>query len=559
MLTGRIGLDWMIVAVLAFVGWHAPQLGTGWLIKIETYLGRFAGHRRLAIAVIFLLPILIRLSLLPLLPLQPPYIHDEYSYLLGADTFSHGRLTNPAHPMWMFFDTFHVLQQPTYASKYPPAQAAVLALGELLGHPWMGVLLSMGAMCAAYLWMLQGWLPARWALLGSILVLTRFAIFSYWMNSYWGGGVAALGGALVMGAVPRILRKPQLRDAVVLGLGAGILANSRPLEGFILCVPVAILILHRVVQQRGSSLRRMLLRVVLPATAVIIFAASFTLYYNWRVTTDPFLFPHVLNSKTYETVPMFVWEELKPPRTYMNPQFDVFYNTFERKAIPRNWEQRQYISLQKLRWSYDFFLGPALILPFAALWPVFASSRTRFLILQILFCLTGALAVIWFLPHYLAPVMATLFIILVQALRYLRTWQSAGRSVGIGLTRAVVISALLMPLLPVDMNTRARFGPFAQSPGNWERERITRDLEGTPEDHLVIVRYSRTRHNVHQEWVYNRADIDRAKIVWAREIPGMSSQPLLNYFKGRKFWLVEPEADPVQIKPYIELPSHKYE
>jgi hypothetical protein len=135
--------------------------------------------------------------------------------------------------------------------------------------------------------MLQGWLPAEWALLGGLLAVARLAVFSYWANNYGGGAVAAAGGALLLGGLPRALRTQRPRDALVMGAGLAILANSRPYEGFLLSLPVAVAFLGWLFSRRGHELRRAALRVALPLTLALAASALGTGFYFWRVTGSP--------------------------------------------------------------------------------------------------------------------------------------------------------------------------------------------------------------------------------------------------------------------------------
>jgi hypothetical protein len=84
---------------------------------------------------------------------------------------------------------------------------------------------------------------------------------------------------------------------------------------------------------------------------------------------------------------------------------------------------------------------------------------------------------------------------------------------------------------------------------NIDRARLLTELREELGPHLVVVRY-RPDHEVLEEWVYNEADIDGSKVVWARDMGTAKNQELIDYYKDRRMWLLEPDEKPVRVTTY---------
>jgi len=543
----------LVIPLAAF----APRIDIPWLRAAESKFSRFARRRLLAVVTVGLLALAVRAAILPFEPIPVPGTHDEFSYLLAADTFAHGRLTNPTHPLWPHFESFHIIQQPSYQSMYPIAQSLLMALGKvIMGHPWWGVWLMTGLFCSALCWMLQAWLPPQWALLGGLLAVIRIAWFSYWMNSYFGGSAAGVGGALLLGALPRIIRSQRIGHTLLFGVGVALLANSRPNEGLFITLGALLVIAVWIVERRPPA-RVVLGRIGLPfglVMALMILAMGF---YFWRVTGNPLRMPYQVDRAQYATAPLYLFLRPQPEPQHNHVVMRDFYrwelDTFERTRSVRGVFIR---TAGKLITLWLFFFGPALSLPLIMLPRVLRDKRLRLLLLAAAVGSIGLLITPWFNAHYAAPMAGVIYAVLLQGLRHLRFCRWRGRETGLMLARAVpLICIVLVPIrlaaapLHIETTTDWRASWCCGQPGLRDRAELLGGLQDLPGRQLVIVRY-KPDHDFHTEWVYNEADIDNAKVVWAREMSGPENEKLINYFSDRKVWLLEADETPPRLTPY---------
>src|SRR5438477_10764091 len=301
--------------------------------------------------------------------------------------------------------------------------------------------------------MLPAWLPPEWALLGGLLAVLQFATFSYWANSYWGGAVAAIGGALVVGALPRIKRSYRVRDAVLMGIGLIILANSRPYEGFLLSIPVSVVLFAWVLHRHGPPLRVRFSRVVLPPCLVLAVAAAGMGFYCWRVTGSPVRMPYQVERETCAVAPYFIWKSMgSQPPVYRSEMVRSLYATAEvgRYTLARTKLGFLYLTLQKLLWLWRFYIGVALsipilmlpvVLPYGFSWR-HLSEKSRFLLLVFVSSAVGWALCIYFEPHYAAPLTGVIFGLVLLAMRRLYSWQCWGKPAGVFMVR--IIPAILV-------------------------------------------------------------------------------------------------------------------
>jgi len=553
--------DWNLLEI-------ALIAATFWAVKIEVFkeawksphVSPFENPRRLGltklgkrpwlIALLLVLGTLtVRLALLPWMPHPVPVVADEFSHLLLADTLRHGRLANPPHPLWQFFESIHIIPLPHYASNYFPGHAAVLAAGWILaGDPWIGVLAECALFLAILYWMLRGWMPPGLALFGTLLGCLRFGIASYWTNSFYGGFLPAAGGALVAGAFPRLRRRATFSQGCVFGAGLAILILTRPFEGFFFsAVWTAVLIWD--FRKRAASIAK----VGVPALILAGLAAAGVGIYLKHVTGSPLVTAYQISEQIYGWPIGLPWTHPPEHIEFRHPELATHYEyelgDHEQVSNPLNFLEYLMFRLQAY---WRFFLGPLLTLPLLMAPRVW--RRRPMLILGA----AGGVFVILIegtaLPHYFAPATGVMIALVVECCRYFRFDRSYWR------TLLPIALALIVTLrvgaenLGLPYTQKINYQSWCcQIRGNMNKDRIATTLRSIPGRHLIFVKGKTDPYNLLQ-WIYNDADIDASDIVWARDMGPQENSRLIDYFAkkqpGRQIWAVDPNVEPATCRIY---------
>jgi hypothetical protein len=523
---------------------------------IEPWARRLAERPIWSMLLLAAAPVVLRMLLLANHPVPTPDVYDEFGHLLVADMLRHFRLANPPHALPQFFETFFVLQRPTYSSIYPIGQGLVLAIGwTLFGTPWAGVILATAAFCALCYWMLGAWVSPLWALVGGALAVIEFGPLCQWMNGYWGGAVTACAGCLVFGALPRLKAHPIRRDAALLGLGCAMHLLTRPYESIFLFAAAA---LYFAPMLRHPRDLRALLRVAPVAAAFLIAAIGITLAQNRAVTGRWTTLPYQLSQYQYGVPAGLTFQTDPEPHTPLTREQQLDYRM--QRSFRGGSTETLTSYLQRLEFRvryYRFFFLPALYLTL----PLFLVSLRRWTMRWAALTLTLFALGINFFPayqlHYAAACTCLMILAAVTGLQKLASVRREAARIVLFLCAAHFLFWYSMHLFENTSIARAAL-PFetwdAINHRNPQRRiYVNRELAKIPGDLLVFVRYAYPQHLFQDEWVYNAADIDQARIVWARDLGVEEDAKLKQYYPGRKAILLEPDERPPSIE--IDPPS----
>ncbi len=474
------------------------------------------------------LVLLLRLCLVPLFPPVPMVWADDTSLLFQAHTFADLRLRNPVPDFVESVDPMYVTDAPYWVSQYQPGNGLTLALGVGLGNPWIGVFLSTGVMLLALWWAARGYFTERWSLAALLIAAIQWGVFGPQMNTFHGGNVAVIGGALIVGGLAR--QRPSF--GFVIGLGVVLVAACRPLEAAIWVMVVLPTLLYRKQFRTCAELC---------AAGCAGFAAL--AFYNFQTTGNLLQPPYLVHLKEFGTPQGFWFQRLFPPGhsaglSDLDTQYKLQARMHDHGA---SWASFG----KKVEDGWQYFVGPLWTLPLLFI-PVAARQYRWLTAAAGIFIVEHAAFHAWETYHS-SPEVALYLVLLTACLRATMRMRAGRRVIGpqvvsCGLAAGIIcliipgVGRAIEPALPGKLK-KMRAVWYCEYPEDRLRSTVERKVLAQDQRAVVFVRFDAP--NIYYPWIANLPDIETQKIIWARDLGNAEDAKLLGRYGGRAPWLLD--------------------
>ncbi len=498
--------------------------------------------------------------------IPPMWIHDEFSYMLAADTFLHGRITNPPHELPQFFENPHLIISPTYMSKYPPGQPFILAIGILLGHPFFGVLIALSLFISCFTWMLSSLIDKKFIIPIYILMLISLGLSKHWGRSYIIGALPAAAACLMIGTYLYSLKYKIVRGELIFIISCAILSVTRPYEGLILSVMIFLMFIYDICRNNLHLESTAKSLTILSAGGLIILA--FHAYYNWHITGNTLLIPNRLHIDQYMYAPYLWFQNLLTPEMTPSVKLNhLFHYIWEKNAYDK-------IAAMSLIERTEFLASrinssPSLIFmlilaPLALVGRQFDRFALRLLLIVLVSFLLSSLLV-WMLLYYIfVTVVAATALNFYLAYRiikhriFTKNWSIITTT---AIVPCLIVTGLVSLNLPLDsfnsISSERKLLSGVHAP-ILHKDELVHNIEAKSPANLVFVRYrDYEKYNERDEllnrmalyynttvsFVYNSADIDSQRTVFAHDLGAEENRKLIDYYnkkgQNRKLWLLD--------------------
>jgi hypothetical protein len=531
-----------LTAAAILVAFRAPAFASKLFASIERNGARLASRPILTIIGLAVCAVILRSALIPVLGTPQPVIPDEVSLLLQADTYASGRIDNPS--VTPSFSSFYTLVSPTYASTYPVLRSLPMAIAQSFGFgPWIGIFAINIILVIAVYFMVRSYFSVELAILMSLIVILRFCLFNFWINSYLGPTITALGGVLLVYGYKKISIKRTLAAGLVVGVGLFFLMTTRPYEGFVFSIPFVVAISIMIFRESRKSMRAAAMAAFFP-TLLTVAGLGLTVVHNNAVTGDWRIAPYELYRQQAAQSPALLVQSFesskKPTYDLMQRYFDWEGSAFEKEQSTEGLLRNE---LRRAVNYLSFYVGSALLIPFV--WGLWTFRRERTFMAAGVISIVGLGLEVWNHAHYASPAFGLFILAIAAGFSKLRGWRPASSPVGLALSRLLILALLVGTIYPMYLLTATQeiSAPDAFRSCCWLKttsnihENVASYIKQTTNENAILFVDTGPRSPI-VPIIYNRADLNKAPVVWVNDDPRYNEQVFKTY-DGRKLWRLD--------------------